>query len=220
MSNNKIKKIIIIGAGGFGREILWTLNDCNKIIKQYEILGFVDDNMSLKNKKIHDLPVLGDIDWILSSVPENVSFIIGIGDSKIRKKIFDKLKDKNFEFPVIKHPSVYCSDSITIGQGTIIQAGSIISIDIKIGEFVYVNFNSTIGHDSIIHDFVTLSPGVNVSGSNLIEEGVFVGTGSVTKQGISIGKWSFIGGGTVLGKSIPKNSMFYAASGKMKKFSS
>ena len=60
-------KIVIIGAGGFGKEVLSTILECNKTEKQFDVLGFIDDNESLKNSSINNFPVLGNIDWFLNS---------------------------------------------------------------------------------------------------------------------------------------------------------
>ena len=62
------KKIIIVGAGGFGREVVWTIQDCNKISKTYSIEGFLDDDESLTGKKIDGIPILGNLDWFRKNV--------------------------------------------------------------------------------------------------------------------------------------------------------
>ena len=59
-----IKKIIIIGASDFGREVLWTINDCNAVTKQFDVLGFVDDNEDLKNSSVKNVPILGNMQWL------------------------------------------------------------------------------------------------------------------------------------------------------------
>lgn len=211
---------MIVGAGGFGREVLWTITDSNKISKKFQILGFVDDNKQLKGKIINKATVLGNVDWLVSKSHRDIECIVAIGDCKIRKKIVDKLTSENFKFATVVHPTAICSEFAEIGNGTVIQAGSIVSIDVKIGNHSYLNYGCTIGHDSKIGNYVTLSPGVHISGTNIINDGVFVGTGTVTKQNISIGKWSFIGGGTVVGKSIPDFSMYFGMAGRVKKFAS
>ncbi len=217
MVKSKKIKVVIIGAGGSGREALWSISDCNKISKQFDVLGFIDDNPQLKGKKFNKIPVLGNLDWLVSEL-DDVGCIIAIGDCKIRKKLTNMLSKKNFEFPNLIHPTALCSESAEIGHGVVIQAGSIISVDVKIGNHSYVNYGSTIGHDCRLGEYVTLSPGVHLSGSNFIDEGVYIGTGTVTKQNITIGKWSFIGGGTVVGKSIPDFSMYFGMAGRVKKF--
>jgi len=220
MSKNNVKEIVIVGAGGFGKEVLWTLQDCNKVSKKYEILGFVDDDNSLMGKIINNFPVLGDTNWLLSPNKNKIECVIALGDNKTRKKMVKKLEERYLKFPNIIHPSVKYSDFVNIGQGVIIQHGSIISTDVTIGNHVFINFNCTVGHDCKLNDFVTLSHGVNISGTNLIEEGVFIGAGSATDEKIKIGKWSIIGGGIILGKNVPENCMFFGPSGKMKEFQS
>ena len=211
-------KIVIIGAGGFGKEVLSTILECNKTEKQFDVLGFIDDNESLKNSSINNFPVLGNIDWFLNSDYFPIACHVAVGDPKLRKEIILKLKSQNITFPKIIHPSVLISEYSSVGDGTIIQAGSVISTNIKIGKFAYVNFNSTIGHDCIFDDFVTLSPGCNVSGENFLEEGVFFGSGVVTSDKLRIGKWSHIGAGSIITINMPENTQHFAASGKLKTF--
>ena len=198
LKNELSLKIIIIGAGGFGKEVLSTILECNKIKEQFDILGFVDDDQSLKDSSVNNFPVLGNLNWFLKSDLFPLACYVAIGD------------------PKIIHPTVSISEHSFIDDGTIIQRGSILSTNIKIGKFAYVNFNSTIGHDCILDDFVTISPGCNVSGENFLEEGVFFGSGVVTSDKLKIGKWSHIGAGSIITKNIPKNSLHFAASGKLK----
>jgi len=214
LKNELSLKIIIIGAGGFGKEVLSTILECNKIKEQFDILGFVDDDQSLKDSSVNNFPVLGNLNWFLKSDLFPLACYVAIGDPKIRKEIILKLKSHDINFPKIIHPTVSISEHSFIDDGTIIQRGSILSTNIKIGKFA--NFNSTIGHDCILDDFVTISPGCNVSGENFLEEGVFFGSGVVTSDKLKIGKWSHIGAGSIITKNIPKNSLHFAASGKLK----
>ena len=211
-------KIIIIGAGGFGKEALSLVSDCNKVKKEFNVIGFVDDDIELQKKIINDLPVLGDIDWLISSNDSSIGCIIAVGEPKIRKEIFEEIRHRNFKFPKIIHPLSHISKFTSIEDGTIVQAGAKISCNIKLGKFAYVNFNSVIGHDCILNNFVTLSPNCTVNGENIIQEGVFFGSGAVTRHQLKIGKWCHIGACSVIAKNIPDNSLFFAASGTSKSF--
>ena len=71
MNQNKVK-IVIIGASGFGREVFWTIRECNDIDNRYDVLGFIDDNSSLHGQKINGLPILGDINWLSRNLNKNV----------------------------------------------------------------------------------------------------------------------------------------------------
>jgi len=217
MISNMITKIVIIGASGFGREVLWTIKDCNKQSKKYEILGFIDDNESLWGKVIDTYPVLGGLEWFSTADKENIECVIGISDVKIREKIAEKLTRQKIIFNTVIHPSVIYSESVSIGKGSIIQAGSILTIDIHIGDHVHVNIDSTIGHDSIIGNFVTINPGVNINGNTTVGNNTFIGTGTVMNQKLKIGNNSVIGAGTVLLEDVPSFSMYAGVPGKIKK---
>lgn len=214
---NELIKIVIVGAGGCGRDFLWTLLDFNKMEKKYDILGFIDDDKSLKNKKVYNIPVLGGLDWFEKESPKDISCLVAIADSNSRLKIVKKLEKTNVKFPSIIHPSVIASQLKEIGEGSVIQAGCIFASNTRIGNHVQINLDCTIGHDSFLDDFVTLTTGVHVNGNNDIGAGTYIGTGVVTKEKIKIGKWSIIAAGTVLLNNVPSYSMYAGIPGKLKK---
>ena len=217
MSESKIKKIVIIGAGDFGREVLWTINDCNNSSEQFQVLGFIDDDKNLKNSSVKNIPIIGNMEWLLS-LNEKVGCIVAIGDSKRKYEIIKMLDANGFEFPNIISPTAKLSDDVELGNGIIIQHGTIISVDAKIGNHVYINYNCTVGHDCLLNDFVTLAPGTQINGGCIIGKRVYVGSGTITKNDIKIGNDSIIGAGSIIGKDLPEKSMYFAASGILKSF--
>ncbi len=207
------KNIVIIGASGFGREVLWLIREYNLLIKPkknknsipYNIIGFVDDNTSLQGEFICDIQVVGPIDWLLKN--NDVYAVCAIGNPRIRIRVTKALEEKGVKFTSIIHPSVKMSQFVEIGIGCIICAGTIITTQVKIGNHVHINLNTTIGHDVIINDFVTIAPGVNISGNVNIGIGADLGTNCSIIQSISIGKGSIIGAGAVVSKDIEKNTV-------------
>jgi sugar O-acyltransferase (sialic acid O-acetyltransferase NeuD family) len=211
-----IKKIVIIGARGSGKDVLATLLRCNKKSKKYEILGFIDDDPKLKNKKIMGKKVLGGLEWF-NHKRESVSCVVAIGDSLIRKNIVKRLEEENVRFFSLVDPSVIYDDKLQVGNGTIIQAGSIINPDTKIGNHVFINLDSTIGHDCLLEDFTTISTGVHINGNCFIYEGAYIGSGTVTKEDTKIGKWSIIGAGSVVVNDVKANSVYKGTPSKFYK---
>lgn len=197
-----MNRIVIVGAGGFGRETLDIFEEINTKEKKWDIHGFVDDDPKISGTLIRGYPVLGNVNWLIENVENDLKAVIAIGDNKARKIVVEKLKNAGMSFCTIIHPSVIITPHVTIGEGGIICAGSILTNNIKLGEHVIVNLDCTIGHDTIIENFVNLSPGIHVSGNNTFREGVFVGTGAVTIQGVTIGEWSVVGAGAVVIKDI------------------
>ena len=205
-NNTKLKKLLIIGAGGTGKEVLWSINDINKISNKFEVIGFLDEKKSLHGKKIHNIPILGNINWIKNK--QNLNCVVAIGDGKKRELIVKQLKKKKLKFPKIIHPSVIIADNVKMGKGIIIQAGSIIPPDSKIGNFVLINLKSHIGHDCKIEDFVSIMTNVDVNGQTIIKKGAYIASGVVIRNLLTIGKWSVIGLGSVVGSEIEDYSLY------------
>lgn len=199
-----MKKIVIVGAGGFGREVKFLIDRINEQNKTYELLGFYDDAEDLK-ENINGLPLLGNIDELLKR-KDSVAVALGIGIPVVKQTIIEKLKNKNFNFPILIDPNaIIGKDDVIIGQGTIICAGNIITSNIKIGDFVTLNLSCTTGHDTEIKSFSSFMPSVNISGDVLIDSAVYVGTGAKIINQLNIGKNTIVGAGAVVSKSLPDN---------------
>lgn len=196
------KELVIVGAGGFGREILWQLREQEyKILgKNYHFKGFIDDNKQLKKEICNQ--VIGSTDELLEE-KNPISVLIAIGNAKTRRNIAKKLmKNTHLSFPNFIAESAKVSDDICIGQGCIICMSSIITVNVKLGDFVVCNLDCTIGHDSTLEDFVTLYPSVNVSGNVSVGTTSEIGTGTQIIQGNVIGKECILGAGAVVNKQI------------------
>lgn len=191
-----MKNIVIIGAGGVGRETALIIEKINEVNLTWNLIGFIDDNINSWNKVINGYPVVGGINY-LETLPVDTYIIIAIANYEIKKKIVNKINNK-FKFATIIHPKVWIHDYIKIGEGSIIYEGAIITTNIKIGNHVIISPKCGIGHDSIIKDYVSLLWNVNISGNDIIEEGVMMGTGSTVIQGKKIGEGSIIGAGAVV----------------------
>lgn len=191
-----MKNIVIIGAGGVGREVSLIIQQINELEATWNLLGFVDDNIDSWGKVINGYSVIGGIDT-LELLSEDTYIIIAIANYEVKKKIVDKVNNK-LKFATIVHPKVWIHDYMTIGKGTIIYEGAVLTANIEIGNHVIISPKCGIGHDSIIKDYVSLLWNVNVSGNDLIEEGVMMGSGSTVIQGKVIGRGSTIGAGAVV----------------------
>ncbi len=210
-------KIVIYGTGGCGIDFLWTINDCNKKSKQFDVIGFINDDKKMKGKLVSGYPVLGGMNWFSTSEAKNVQCVVAIADPRNRKKIVIKLEKFGIKFPTIIHPSVIFSKFQEIGKGVVIQAGCIFGAETSIADHVQINLDSTIGHNSRLEDYVTLSTGVHINGDNYLGEGVFVGTGAVTKEKITIGKWAIIAGGACMVRDVREYGMYAGVPAKLKK---
>jgi sugar O-acyltransferase (sialic acid O-acetyltransferase NeuD family) len=214
-----MKKIAIIGAGGFGREVKMLIDQINAVSPKYDFIGYFDDGKE-KESLINGFPVLGKVSD-LNAVSEVISVVLALGNPNYKKNVVALVENPNIIFETLIHPSVLIgNDEVSIGKGTVICAGSILTCNISIKDFVTINLACTIGHDTVLENFVSLMPAVNVSGEVVLEEAVYVGTGAKIINQVSVGKNTTIGAGAVVSKSIPENCTAVGIPAKPIKFHS
>ena len=202
---NSVKSVVVIGAGGFGREVLEIFKAQNAISKTWEILGFIDENESLCGKIVNGFPVLGGLNWLREHNNANLGCVCAIGTCDTKKRVSEILHEIGINFYNAIHPSVIMSEFVELGHDVIVCAGSILTVNIKIEDHVHINLNCTVGHDVTIGKYCTISPIVAISGRVRFGEGVFIGTGASFIHELSVGNWSTIGAGSVVIEDIPEN---------------
>ncbi len=195
------KKLAIIGAGGLGREVAWLVERINRISPVWEIAGFIDRNIQLIGQTIGNYPVLGGNEWIMAHRQDTYA-VCAIGSARIRKGIVRELA--GVKYATLVDPSVIISDRVAMGEGCILCAGSVLTVDIRLGSHVVLNPDCKIGHDAVLGDYVTLYPSVNISGNTELGECVEMGVGSMVLQGLKIKEGTIIGAGAVVIDNLPE----------------
>lgn len=213
-----MKDLIIFGASGLGREVAWLVERINRVSSVWNLMGFMDDNEEILGKTINGYQVLGKTEDI-AKYPD-AYYVCAIGASRVREKIVNNMRavNPNIKFGTVIDPSVEISDLVTIGEGSIICAHTIITVNIEIGSHVIINLDCTVGHDAVLKDFVTLYPSVNVSGITKIGHAVELGTGMQIIQGKTVGDYSIVGAGAIVVKDIPPKCTAVGSPAKPIKF--
>ena len=201
-----MKDLYIIGAGGFGREVAWLVERINEVNPTWNIKGFIDDNESLWGTKEDAYNVVGGCDYLKTL--GDVYAVCAVGSARVRKIIIDKLKDSNVKFATVIDPAAIVSNRVQIGEGTIICAGTIITVDIEIGNHVIINLDCTLGHDDVIADYVTVYPSVNISGNVTVGVCSELGTGMQIIQGKNIAPNTIVGAGAVVVKDLNESGTY------------
>jgi sugar O-acyltransferase (sialic acid O-acetyltransferase NeuD family) len=210
-----MKKVVIIGAGGFGRETLDVFDACNQAKPEYEVLGYiVQPQYAQPGEMVHGKPVLGDFGW-LERHSKDVYAICSLGAPHHRRRLVEMAQRAGARFCSVVHPTAIINRDTTFGEGVIINAMCGISSLIRIGNHVQINGMALIGHDVVIEDFVTVSPGVMIAGKVTVEEGAFIGIGSIIIENITVGAWSAVGAGTTIVKDVPENTTTVGVAGKV-----
>lgn len=210
-----MKEIVIIGAGGMGRETLDIIEACNHVEQTYQPLGFiVDPQYGTPGMLINGQPILGGYDW-LEKYAREVYVSCAIGPSNLRYQLIQRATELKCRFINLIHPSVVMTSWVNMGEGVLISAGCILTNNVQIGNHVQINLNCTISHDATLQDFVTLAPGVHITGNVTVGRGAYIGVGANTIQKIRIGDWAIIGAGSVITSDIPENSTVVGVPGKV-----
>jgi sugar O-acyltransferase (sialic acid O-acetyltransferase NeuD family) len=192
-----MRDLVIVGASGFAREIHWIIERINHISRQWNFLGYIDMDTASPD-------IIGN-DLYIVNYDKELAVVVAIANPYVRRKLVELYKSNyRLSFPNLIDPSVLFSGDITMGEGNIVCARSILTVDIALGNFNIINLDCTIGHGASVNDYVTINPGVNISGDVSLEEGVSIGTGAQILQGQTIGKYAVIGAGAVVTKSVPK----------------
>lgn len=194
-----MKNLIIIGAGGCGREVLQWAKDINRVELQWNIKGFLDDDLNALEGKRCDIAVISKIDEY--KIDAEDEFVCCIGNSKIRKTVVEKMQAKGAVFVTLIHPNALIADTCTIGNGSVIYPYALISDNAVIGDGCIINMHSSVAHDSVLGEYCTISAHCDVTGMCCLGDRVFMGTTSHIAPGLKIGNDVYIcAGSTVLAK--------------------
>jgi sugar O-acyltransferase (sialic acid O-acetyltransferase NeuD family) len=192
------QRLIVVGAGGFGREVRDLAHTLG-----LSIAGFLDDDEAPAHSALINEPILR-IGQAGRESMTDIPFVVAVGKPATRRELAERVASAGLlpASPLI-HPSVLSGSHVTIGRGTILTAGCILTTNVCIGEHAVLNLGCTVGHDVTAGDYVALMPGVHVSGAVTIGDEVFVGTNAAILEGIEVGPGAIIGAGAVVTRDVP-----------------
>lgn len=208
-------KIAIYGAGGFGKEVACLIRRINANGGDWQLIGFFDDSKPAGTPVSRYGTVIGGLEKLLQ-VDEPMAVAIAINDNKTVRRIREEITNEHISFPNLIDPSIFYVDkeTVTLGEGNIIQNNCMISCDVKIGSFNLINDHVVIGHDNIIGNFNGLMPGAHLSGSVTIGDGNLLGVASVVLQGMTIGTGVTLAANSVLMTQARDNSTYIGVQAK------
>lgn len=191
-----MQRLVIVGAGGFGREVLGFAASSSSNGSEWFIGGFLDRNAHALERYGVSYPILGDPQ--LYAPAQDDLFVCAVGDPEIKLALCRSLSAKGASFTSLIHSTSLVGDRSRLGRGCILCPYTVVTSDVRIGDFVTVNSHSGIGHDAVIGDGCTLSAFCDVTGHVELGEGTFMGSHSCVLPGVAIGKYARIGAGTAV----------------------
>ena len=198
----KNSEIIIVGAGGFGREVLsWIETDPRK----FNVKGFLSPNKSDLDGFKNMPPILGsEMDY---KVTENDLFILAIGDVPLKEKIAMKLKERGANFANYIHHTAYVANNVTMGEGVIVGPLTCVSNKVHLDDFVTINASCVIGHDAIVEKYAVISPQSGMMGFSKLSAKSFLGAHCVVAPKMVLGTNVVVSANTTVLRDVPENML-------------
>ena len=196
--------IVIIGAGGFGREMLAWVRQSAGI---WRVKGFLDDNPEALSRFPKDVPLLGGIDDYVP-LPEDL-FVCAIGQVNFKRQCIERMKARGGVFTQVIHRTAVRGENVVLGEGVILCPHTVVSSDVRLGDFVTINLHSTVAHDAVIGRWTQLHCHVDITGGVVLGEGVLVGSHASILPGVRVGDGAIIGAGSVVMKDVPAGATVF-----------
>ena len=201
-----MQDIILIGSGGCMRELFWQIQELNKEVPSWNVLGYVDKQPDMGTVTVgkQSCPYLGDDDFLLAKEEEKEAQEKEVSDIDGTLEAEQKLLlNPYIIFPSICLDSTKTCDDLVMGQGCIVSMDCRISTNVRLGDFVFLNTGAKICHDGVVGSYTTLGPDVTLAGNVTAGESCCLGLGAKVIQGITIGKNVTVGAGAVVVRNLP-----------------
>lgn len=201
--------LVLIGAGGFGRETAQTVHALNQNGTAWRLLGFIDDDRALHGQVIDGTVVLGGREWI-KKLPD-AKFVVCTGrpaNYMSRMQIVGDLGLPPERYATIVHPSAAISPSSSVGPGSVLLAYVTLTATVTVGAHVAIMPHVTLTHDDVIDDFVTIASGVCLGGGVRVRRAAYLGAGALIGENRSVGAFSLVGMGAVVTHDVPAREVW------------
>ena len=199
-----MRDLFIVGAGGFGREAVWTVERINALsggMPQWRILGYADDDPKWKKgDNFEGYPILGSVEEASRDNP-GASVFLAIGSNTKREAVYGRLR--GHDFPVIIDPKAQISPTTDFRHGGYIAAGAVVQVGATLGKFVIVGANAVVSHDAVIADFVNMGPGTVIASGVKVGKGCAFYANSATMPWITVGEGTKVTCGAVVKADVP-----------------
>jgi sugar O-acyltransferase (sialic acid O-acetyltransferase NeuD family) len=212
LSPSDCERIIIVGAGGFGREVLqWARHAWPS--DAHRIAGFLSADPDKLDGHAPTLPILGSPNDFEPQRGDGLLLAIGIPG--IRRRVTEQLAARRAQFLTLIHPTAIVADTAQIGLGTIICPYAVVSDSVRLGAFVLINYHAALGHDAVTGDFAVLSPYATLGGHARIDEDVLLGLHASIAPGKTVGARSKVSVNSCVVNNAPAESIIFGVPGRI-----
>lgn len=197
--------LIIVGAGGFGREVYQYARDAEERGAPYRVRGFIDDRDDPLGATPCDGTVLGRVDeW---EVTAQDSFVVGVGDPTVRAGLARALGERGAGFTPVVHPTAYVAPTARVGPGCVVGPFAFVAPGAVLGAHVVLNTYASVGHDATVGESCVFSPYAVINGETILGNQVFLGTHAAVTPRQNVGELCKISAGTVVTRDLPAGTL-------------
>lgn len=208
----EIRELLLVGAGGLGREAAEAVHAVNAVRETWSLIGFLDDDPAKHGTVIGGLRVLDRIDAVEAYPSAQLLLCPVRPDNYVTRRLLaDRLGLDDERYATVVHPTATVGTTCAVGPGSLLLAHVDLTADVSVGRHVVIMPQVVLTHDVRVDDCATLGAGVRLGGGCHVSEGAYVGSGSCVREMIHVGRWAMIGMGSVVTRDIPAERLWWGA---------
>lgn len=207
-----MKRYVIVGGGGFGREVISWIRQIVAGEGQGDVVGVLDSNPACLDGFNYGVPYLGTPQEYQHS--EDVELVLAVGSPATKCALVEQLRTRGGKFATIIHPSSVIAATARLGKGVIVCPQSLVSADAQVGDFVTINACSSVGHDACVGQYGTLSAHVDIMGFATLGDACFLGSGARVMPKVTVGTRCTVGAGAIAMRRLPDGMTLYTSPSK------
>lgn len=198
-----MKPLVLVGAGGLGREVAETVRAINAVRPTWDLVGFVDDRPALVGGTVDGLPVLSPVATAAAGWAAVAVCTGRPDDYASRLRLVERLGLPPSRYATLVHPTAVVPASATIGPGSVVLATTVLTASVEVGAHVVVMPAVVLTHDDRVADFVTIGAGARLAGRVSVHRGAYLGAGALVREDVTVGEWALVGMGAVVTTDVP-----------------
>jgi sugar O-acyltransferase (sialic acid O-acetyltransferase NeuD family) len=206
-----LRKLVLVGAGGLGRETADVVRAINAVEPTWDLVGFLDDDPRLEGRSVAGIPVRGPV-AMAGSLDASVAVCTArpsLGSS--RPALVETLGLPADQRPALIHPGASLSGSTIVAPGCIVLAGVVATSMVSLGAHAVLMPHVVLTHDDAIGDYATLASGVCLGGGVRVGSQAYLGAGVLVREGLTVGEGALIGMGAVVLDDVPPGEVWFGA---------
>jgi len=204
-----MRELLLIGAGGFSREMAEAVRAINAVQPTWLLRGYLDDSPALHGAQVGGLPVLGSIELVHDHPEAALVLTTGRPDNYVsRRLIAERLGFDDDRYATIVHPTATVGVTCRVAAGSVLLAHADLTANVVVGRHVAVMPQVVLPHDVRVDDYATLASGVRLGGACHVAEEAYIGAAACLRERITIGARAMVGMGSLVTRDVPSERLW------------